>query len=203
MVCYEVNWCQDQQSGIRNMMISNCTNCLLYGVSGFSIPSWFTCWVCERPAALSDTFQRAEDLEATGVLTSSLQDPHMWTVLTTNKLLVFVCEPWCSLINFLYFVGKLGETYIFVGKFHICGRETVYPYNLTPDDLHLTLRDSSTLLRLAPLDQCLEGLENQTLTWSKQTILPLSDDGGKRESWIWGFPRLASFLLPTLQPYIP
>ena len=67
-------WCWDQQSSIRNMMISDSTNCLLYRVSGFSIPSWLTCWVCERPAMLSDTFQRAEDLGATGVLTSSLQD---------------------------------------------------------------------------------------------------------------------------------
>ena len=32
-------WCRDQQSGIRNMMISDSTNCLLYRVSGFSIPS--------------------------------------------------------------------------------------------------------------------------------------------------------------------
>ena len=69
-------WCWDQQLGIRNTMISNSTNCLLYRVSGFSIPSWLTCWVHERPAVLSNTFQRAEDLEATGVLTSSLQD---WT----------------------------------------------------------------------------------------------------------------------------
>ena len=31
--------CRDQQSGIRNTMISDSTNCLLYRVSGFSIPS--------------------------------------------------------------------------------------------------------------------------------------------------------------------
>ena len=80
--------CQDQQLGIRNMVISDSTNCLLYRVSRFSIPSWLTCWVCERPAVLSDTFQRAEDLEATGVLTSSLQDKHVWTILSTNKLLI-------------------------------------------------------------------------------------------------------------------
>ena len=113
----QICWYWDQQLGIRNIMISNSTNCLLYRVSGFSIPSWLTCWVCERPAALSDTFQGAEDLVATGVLTSSLQGKCVWTVLTTDKLLVFVCESWCSLINFLYFVGKLGETYIFMRKF--------------------------------------------------------------------------------------
>ena len=48
---------------------------------------------------LSNTFQRVEDLEATGVLTSSLQDKRVWTVLSTNKLLVFMCELWCSLIT--------------------------------------------------------------------------------------------------------
>ena len=47
----------------------------------------------------SDTFQRAEDLEATGVLTSSLQDKHVWTIFSTNKLLVLMCESWCSLIT--------------------------------------------------------------------------------------------------------
>ena len=31
--------CRDQQSAIRNKMISDETNCLLYRVSGFSIPS--------------------------------------------------------------------------------------------------------------------------------------------------------------------
>ena len=63
---------------------------------------------------LSNTFQRAEDLEATGVLTSSLQDKHVWTVVSTNKLLVLMCEPWCSLMtsytswgNLVYVVGKL------------------------------------------------------------------------------------------------
>ena len=72
----------------------------------------------------SDTFQRAEDLEATGVLTSSLQDKCVWTVLSTNKLLVLVCEPWCSLITSYTFVG---ETYIFVGKLRKCGRELYIP----------------------------------------------------------------------------
>ena len=121
---YYINWCQDQQSGIRNMTISDSTNCLLYRVNGFSIPSWITCWVCERPVVLSNTFQRAEDLEATGVLTSSLQDKCVWTILSTHKLLVLVCELWCSLItsytlwrnlgkpislwgDFIYMVGKL------------------------------------------------------------------------------------------------
>ena len=33
------NRCRDQQSGIKNTMISDSTNCLLYRVSGFSIPS--------------------------------------------------------------------------------------------------------------------------------------------------------------------
>ena len=71
----------------------------------------------------------------------------------TDKLFVLCGETWGNL--YLH-----EEIYIFVGKPHIHGRETVYPYNLTSDDLHLTLRDSSNLLRLAPLDQCLEGLEN-------------------------------------------
>ena len=57
-----------------------------------------------------------------------------------------MCEPWCSLITSYTFMG---ETCIFVGKLHKRGRETVYPYNLTSDDLS----DSSTLLKLAPLDQ--------------------------------------------------
>ena len=54
-----------EQLAIRNKMISDETNCLLYRVSRFSIPSWLTCWVHERPAALSNTFQRAEDFEYT------------------------------------------------------------------------------------------------------------------------------------------
>ena len=45
----------------------------LYRVSGFSIPSWLTCWVCERPAMLSDTFQRAEDFEQLVPWTTSLE----------------------------------------------------------------------------------------------------------------------------------
>ena len=115
--------CRDPQSGIRNTMISDSTNCLLYRVSGFSIPSWFTCWVRERPAVLSDTFQRAEDLEATGVLTSSLQDKCVWTVLSTNKLLVLVCEPWCSLITSYTSWGKpissWGNLYLHGGNLYI------------------------------------------------------------------------------------
>ena len=65
--------CWDQQSAIRNKMISDETNCLLYRVSGFSIPSWLTCWVHERPAVLSDTFQRAEDFEQLVPWTTSLE----------------------------------------------------------------------------------------------------------------------------------
>ena len=109
---------------------------------------------------LSDTFQRAEDLEATGVLTSSLQDKRVWTIVSTNKLLVLMCEPWRSLMTSYTSWGNL----FLHGEPRIRGRETVYPYILTSDELHLTSRDSSTLLRLAPLDQCLEGLENRTLT---------------------------------------
>ena len=191
-------------------MISDHTNCLLYRVSRFSIPSWLTCWVHERLAALSNTFQRVEDLEATGVLTSSLQDKHVWTVLTTNKLLVFVCEPWHSLTNFLYFMCELwcslitsytfvGETCIFMGKLRKRGRELYIPI------IWLLM----TWVTLLPcwswplLTKCLEGLENQTWTWGEQIIQPLLDDGGKRKSWIWDFPRLACCLLSTLQPYIP
>ena len=39
MALSDCSRCRDQQSGIRNMMISDHTNCLLYRVSRFSIPS--------------------------------------------------------------------------------------------------------------------------------------------------------------------